>query len=116
MHCPFPVFYFVFLGVGFGVPSFAHNDHLAQSIGNISFKYYPAVSFTFTNSNQGVASVASIGSEIADAKLILPFCVGSGTNLGCGALSANGQNVMVSAFVSMTTTLSVNLLAVFVST
>ena len=30
MHCPFPVFYFVLLGVGFGVPSFAHNDHLAQ--------------------------------------------------------------------------------------
>ena len=28
MHCPFPVFYFVLLGVGFGVPSFAHNDHI----------------------------------------------------------------------------------------
>lgn len=32
MYCPFPVFYFVLLGVGFGVPSFAHNDHLAQFI------------------------------------------------------------------------------------
>ena len=32
MHCPFPVFYFVLLGVWFGVPSFAHNDHLAKSV------------------------------------------------------------------------------------
>ena len=32
MHCPFPVFYFVLLGVGFGVPSFAHNDHLAKFV------------------------------------------------------------------------------------
>jgi len=54
VHCPFPVFYFVLLGVGFGVPSFAHNDHLAQ-VGTLDLigtktSYNSASDITLTSS------------------------------------------------------------------
>ena len=72
MHCPFPVFYFVLLGVGFGVPSFAHNDHLAQSesaltdvtsgatVNMIRYNYFFAF-ITFTSASKQWTEGSSFG-------------------------------------------------------
>ena len=86
---------------------------LNDNIGNLSFKLFESLSFTFSNSNYSSKDISDItgGTVLASAKVLIGFVPNGGTPVRVirNAAATNVQTVLDSA---LTGTITVNILAI----